>query len=258
MGAWVLLRDDRQADTPSPPQLAPAAAPALTTPPVAPVQALSAPAAPSGQAGALTVTNRFGRSGAYFLPAGFDDAPRPLLVALHGSGWNGAGFLLVLRPFAEEQGLLVIAPDSGLAPNGIATWQVGDKPGDRTDDFHHVQRALEELNALPGVRVDTARVLALGYSGGGSSASYLATNDPRFTAFAVLHGGVFAGGLGEHAIRGWFSTGQGDPARPPALVKAAAEQAGARGLAVEFHTYPGGHELSREELREVIQWWLGH
>src|SRR5256885_3949886 len=49
--------------------------------------------------------------------------------------------------------------------------------------------------------------LIAGYSGGGSSAPYIASNRPPFTHTAVLHGGVFAGGIGPRRMPAWFSTG---------------------------------------------------
>jgi len=41
-------------------------------------------------------------------------------------------------------------------------------------------------------------VLIAGHSEGGSSALYIASNRPFFTHIAVLHGGVFPGGIGPH------------------------------------------------------------
>ncbi len=108
-----------------------------------------------------------------------------------------------------------------------------------------------------GVRLDAGHVLALGHSGGGSTAPYVASTDERYTAFAVLHGGVFAGGLGPRRVKGWFSTGDQDTLRPPELVQQAAGSARESGFDdTEYHVLHEGHAVGGEELSAVLSWWL--
>jgi predicted esterase len=79
-----------------------------------------------------------------------------------------------------------------------------------------------------------------------------------YTAFAVLHGGAFPGGFGPRHVRGWFSTGDADPIRPPAMVAADAQRVRNAGFdSVLYREFPGGHELGAIELAELIRWWLG-
>ncbi len=219
-------------------------------------------AAPSGSPGPsgvflLRARNLSGRSGSVFVPAQATGVASPLLVLFHGTGGSGADMVNTFRAVAEERGIILLAPDSGHSPNGTYNWQVPDSPGDSTPDQAHVAACLAEVLAAPGLHVDHERVLALGHSGGGSSAAYMATTDPRFGAFAVLHGGVFAGGLGTHRVPAWFSTGTEDPLRPAVVVERAAAAAGAHATTVTTHLYPGGHAMSEAELRDVIAWWLG-
>jgi predicted esterase len=85
----------------------------------------------------------------------------------------------------------------------------------------------------------------------------VATNAEPYTAFAVLHGGVFAGGLGDRAVRGWFSTGSGDPLRPPRRVQDAADSVRGRGVQdVRYREFVGGHDVSLVEVHELLTWWL--
>jgi phospholipase/carboxylesterase len=216
-----------------------------------PLVAPSGAPAPSGVF-VLRARNVSGRSGSLFVPAQATAVASPLLVLFHGTGGSGADMLNPFRALAEARGIILLAPDSGRSPNGAYNWQVPDGPGDSTPDQAHVAACLAEVFAAPGLRVDRERVLALGHSGGGSSAAYIATTDARFHAFAVLHGGVFAGGLGTHRVPGWFSTGTEDPLRPPAVVERAAAAAGAHATTVTTHLYPGGHAMSEAELRDVI------
>jgi poly(3-hydroxybutyrate) depolymerase len=179
------------------------------------------------------------------------------LVAFHGTDGSGADMVQAFLDLARARAFIIVAPDSR-SFEGAFNWQVGDAPGDVTEDYTHTLACIAEVRAKVGVRVDETRVLAAGFSGGGSSAPYLATNERLFDAFAVLHGGVIRGGIGTHVIRGWFSTGQDDPARPPSLVQQSVDYI--EGLAftdITFNLYPGGHVLSAPELADVVVWWLG-
>jgi poly(3-hydroxybutyrate) depolymerase len=208
------------------------------------------------QRGALKTHNANGRSGAFFLPKNFSGEPRPLLVLFHGTGGNGDQILQAFVDLAEEKRLIVVAPDSGLLPDGTPSWQVGSLAAEVTTDRQHAEACISEVLGLDGVRIDPGKVLAAGHSGGASSAPYIASNDNRFTAFAVLHGGVFPGGLGSNRVPGWFSTGEADTLRPPAMVRGASEAAASYAASITLRTYSGGHDMSAEEVRDVVAWWL--
>jgi len=127
-----------------------------------------------------------------------------------------------------------------------------------TDDYVHVRDCVAELRAMPGVQIDPAHVLIAGFSGGGSLAPYVATNEEPYTAFAVLHGGAFPGGFGTRPVRGWMSTGLADVIRPVAGVAAAASAVKDRGIDLTISTFPGGHEMGEGEVSGVLRWWLGN
>jgi len=127
-----------------------------------------------------------------------------------------------------------------------------------TPDLTHIVNCLDWVRSHTNLVVDDAHVLIAGFSGGGSSAPYIASNRPGFTHAAVLHGGVFPGGIGPRRIPMWFSTGEQDRYRPVALVQEAATSLTNLGFTdVTFRSYPGGHDLSDVELRDLINWWLG-
>ncbi|OQX68731.1 MAG: hypothetical protein B6A08_08595 [Sorangiineae bacterium NIC37A_2] len=207
--------------------------------------------------GEIQHRNSAGRSGAFFLPPSSYERV-PLLVALHGTGSNGRAMIGEFQSLALDRGFALLGPDSRVSPAGDWTWQVADQPNERTPDFWHIHACLDELMDRYGDRLKAENVLIVGHSGGGSTAPYLATNSSPFSAFAVLHGGVFAGGLGPRQVRGWFSTGREDNMRPPSLVRAAAAQARSSGLRdIEYREFPGGHGLGEEERRALVNWWLG-
>ena len=233
-----------------------ATAPSSALPPST-SRARSTSAKPAGTTGTLTTRNSSNRTGAYYLPSEHKGEPRPLLVAIHGTGGNGSQMVEFFRDAAARESFFIVAPDSRLSPAGQYTWQVGDHPGDVTEDLEHVARCVEELRAMDGVRLDLARVLVVGHSGGASTAPYVASNREPYTAFAVLHGGVFAGGLGPRRMRGWFSTGDADPLRPPAGVQQAADDTRSAGFRdVVYREFHGGHGIGPEELNALMAWWL--
>lgn len=207
--------------------------------------------------GALTAENSAGRHGAFFLPDGYNVAPLPLFLAYHGSGGEGSQMVGALRDMAMEWRFGVVAPDSRVDPGGQYNWEVATSQGPFTEDIYHAQACLEEVLAMEGVAMDEAHLLAGGFSGGGSSGPYLATNDERFTHCAVLHGGVFPGGLGENIIPCWFSTGEEDTVRSPEHVAGQADSMIAAGFPdVVMSVWPGGHNLGPEEQAALVAWWL--
>lgn len=207
-------------------------------------------------AGPIGVQNASGRSGAYYIPPRSE--PTPVLVILHGSGGSGQGMVDGLRELAKKRHFAIIAPDSRQLPDGGLTWAVGDKQGDITPDLTHTVDCIAWVRSHTRVVVDESHVLIAAFSGGGSSAPYIASNRPGFTHAAVLHGGVFPGGIGAGRFPLWFSTGEEDRYRPPRLVQQAAASLTSLGFnSVTLSTYPGRHDLSDAESSDLIDWWLG-
>ncbi|MBM4361875.1 MAG: hypothetical protein FJ104_04285 [Deltaproteobacteria bacterium] len=201
--------------------------------------------------------NGAGRSGWIFLPVRSPGQPLPLLVGLHGAEQDGRQMISEFRPLARHRGFAIVAPSSGRGDNpGSFTWHVADAPGDRPEDFWHVRACLYELLGRADVEIDLARVIAIGYSSGGSSAAFLGTTTEPYSAFAVLHGGTFPAGLGRRPARGWFSTGASDEIRTPAHVRGHFERLRGMGLPVTYREFPGDHALSGAELTAVVDWWL--
>jgi poly(3-hydroxybutyrate) depolymerase len=160
----------------------------------------------------------------------------------------------LLAGSAEHEGFVVVAPDSRIEKG----WEVPDHPGETTEDADHIRDCVDEVRAMPDVRIDETRTLVAGHSAGGSTAPYLASTDALYTAFAVLHGGAFPGGLGPRRVRGWFSTGDSDPLRPAARVASDAAAVRAAGFDdVTFRTFHEGHGVGSEELADLLKWWLG-
>lgn len=205
--------------------------------------------------GTLTASQAEGRNGAYALPEGWNVTAPPLALLFHATGSEGEAMRASFQDLADTFGFAIVAPDSRRSPSGDWTWEVGTEPGERTPDLDFAATCIEELEGR-GLVVGSAPLLVAGHSGGASMAPYFATNDARATHFGVLHGGVYPGAFGMYEPLGWFSTGADDTIRPPALVEAAAAEAEAAGLDVEYHEFPGGHAVGLAEREALVRWWL--
>jgi predicted esterase len=118
--------------------------------------------------------------------------------------------------------------------------------------------SVREVLALPGVRVDRARVLIAGFSVGGNVAVSLASHEDLFSAFAVLHGHVELNGLGPRRVRGWLSAGDRDRIRTVEQIRRLADHLtrGAGFPEVETRAFRADHTLGDEELAALVAWWL--
>ena len=120
------------------------------------------------------------------------DPPRPVVMHFHGFGQSGADVLqdqAVVEPIVAR-GYVLLAPD-GLVPPGRSggSWSFGARPPQR-DELAFVRQVLAD--AVPRFHLDRARVLASGFSIGGSLTWYLACRAPdAFAAFAPVAGGFW-------------------------------------------------------------------
>jgi predicted esterase len=115
----------------------------------------------------------------------------------------------------------------------------------------------EVMRAL-GVRVDPARVLAVGFSVGASVAPYIATHESQFTAFAVLHGHITPASFGALRPRAWVSAGEQDRVRTADYMRSVADHLTRAGFpAVDLRVFKADHRLGDDELTALVAWWLG-
>ena len=208
---------------------------------------------PTGIAGTIRAVTSTGRQGAYYLPLHDESRALPLLVFLHGTGGKGSTSLMRLREIANQEPFIAVAPDS---VSVAGAWLVGSRAS--TEDHRHVMESVREVLALPGVRVDRARVLIAGFSIGGAAAASLASHEDVFCAFAILHGHVMVEDLGPRRVRGWLSTGDRDRLRSVAQIRSLADVlTRQKGFpAIETRTFRTDHTLGEEELTSLVAWWL--
>src|SRR5688572_27359633 len=102
------------------------------------------------------------RKVALHVPAGHDGTtPAPLAMLFHGAEGKGLGIVEALAPWADEYGLILVAPDAL-----YVSWDAISGPFGADLDFAHV--AMEA--AFDHCRVDPSRIGLAGFSDGGTYA----------------------------------------------------------------------------------------
>lgn len=181
----------------------------------------------------------------YAPAAAHDDAPRPLLIALHGAGGDenmfldgyGAG---CIRQVADEFALIVVSP---------ATLQMNPANFDAL---------VEALSA--DYSIDARRVYVLGHSlGAGVAATLARSRAERIAAACLMAGGTGFAGASRIAPT-LVIAGEIDPLGSASRVRAGCEAAAAAGLPVEFRELRDqGHTLLvGATLRSAAEWLLKH
>lgn len=108
----------------------------------------------------------------HYVPERSDDAGRPgLILALHGTGMDGASMYDSLRETAEDAGMVLVCPDA-LRPAGDGfSWTYRDEAEWFVE--HLIEWAVQEHG------VDAGRVLLVGFSQGANIALILGQTRPE-------------------------------------------------------------------------------
>lgn len=185
------------------------------------------------------------------VPYDYDhERPYPLLVVLHGYQVNG--FLqmtyLGLDKLADEEGVLVVAPDGTVNDEGLRFWNATDACCNfyesQVDDVAYLTGLVRDISAE--YNVDTRRIYLLGHSNGGFMSHRLACE--RADLFAGLVG--IAGAT-------WANEANCKPSEPVSVLQihgtadAKVLYEGATESGEFFkHPYPGA--------KETVERWRNH
>lgn len=114
-----------------------------------------------------------------FVPETMNSTARaPLLVLLHGSGRNGLSLVEKWKDLANQEGLIIVGPDS-LYSRG---WKI---PEDGPDFIHELVKFLEAKYP-----VNPRRVYLFGHSAGAGQALHLALLESQYFAATAVHAGA--------------------------------------------------------------------
>ena len=206
--------------------------------------------APVPQAGTRPLDLGAGPHPLLHVPPGVEPGQRlPLVVSLHGAGGSPEAGLALLRPLADEYGLVVLAPGS----QG-ATWDaVG---GDYGPDAERIDRALEQVFAeLP---VDAARVGIAGFSDGASYALGLGLANGELFSGVIAFSPGYVPSARRSGMPAVFITHGADDAVLPVdrtsrrIVPALRED----GYDVTYREFPGPHTVPPDLARAAVEWFL--
>jgi phospholipase/carboxylesterase len=189
--------------------------------------------------------------GVLYVPPGYrPEQAAPLIVMLHGAGGQAKPSLDVLRPAADRDGLLLLAPQS----RG-STWDA--IRGDFGPDAKQIDRDLAEV--FSRYSVDPARVAIAGFSDGASYALSLGlSNGELFKAIVAFSPGFIPPNDFRGKPRVYVSHGTRDDVLPIDLCsRALVPRLRSRGYAVAYREFDGPHAVPQEIVGEAVRWLLG-
>lgn len=183
-----------------------------------------------------------------YLPRGAHAGrPLPLVLTLHGAGGQPSGALALFRPFADEHGLVLLAPGSR-----ASTWdavRAGFGP-----DVEAIDRLLKMVFAE--VPVDPARVAVAGFSDGASYALGLGLANGRLFRRVIAFSPGFippASRVGRPAV--FVSHGDSDEVLPvQATSRRIVPALRDEGYDVTYREFAGRHAVPRSIAEAAVEW----
>jgi predicted esterase len=211
---------------------------------------------PTGTGEAPAGVQRLGldtqKDGLLYVPRGYHpNRPAALTVMLHGAGGSAEQGLSLLRRYADEHNLILIAPASC-----SYSWDIiaNDAFG---PDVLFLEQALAQ--ALATFAIDPAQVAIGGFSDGASYALCLGlTNGDLFTHILAFSPG-FSFTRERHGQPAVFiSHGVQDPVLPiDPCGRRVDRELRKQGLAVTYQEFAGKHEIPGEVADRAVEWFFG-
>lgn len=191
-----------------------------------------------------------GRRPLLFVPESYRASePAPFALTLHGANAGAPNGMKRLLPYAEENGIILLAVASR-----ERTWDV--IYGGFGPDVEHIDAALKY--AFSRYAVDPRRLAVQGFSDGASYALSLGiTNGDLFSHVIAFSAGFMSPGEAHGSPRIYTSHGTTDPILPidstsrryvPRLRRA--------GYDVVYREFEGGHRTPQAVATEAVEWFL--
>jgi phospholipase/carboxylesterase len=189
-----------------------------------------------------------GRDAQLYVPRSYDERqPAPLAVMLHGAGGDAAQGMSLLRGFADDAGLVLLAPASR-----DDTWDL--LLGDYGPDVDLIDAALDATSER--CAIDQQRVAIGGFSDGASYALSLGlTNGDLFTHVIAFSPGFMAPAARIGSPHCYVSHGVRDDvlqiSRCSRRLVPALERGGYQ---VRYREFEGAHSVPADVAREALDW----
>ena len=120
--------------------------------------------------------------------------PAPLLILLHSASTSGAHQenYMHLGPVAKKNGLIYIAPDGTINPEGKRFWNASkaccNKYKQEVDDVGYINSLIEEISAK--TPVDPKRIYLIGHSNGAFMSFTFACKTNKVAAIVAIAGAM--------------------------------------------------------------------
>jgi predicted esterase len=207
----------------------------------------------------MTATiNAFGFMHKY-LPSNNGDDSATLLL-LHGTGGNEDDLIPLGQRLAPDANTLSLR--GNVLENGMPRFfrRIAEGVLDFEDLKFRTAELAEFLDkAAKSYQFDLEKIVAFGYSNGANIAESLLWNYPQLLAGAILIRPMMA--IKSHVVPDlanmpvFISGGRYDRINPPGDIERVAEILGAAGPIVKMAMQDAGHEMTREELSQMAEWW---
>jgi phospholipase/carboxylesterase len=179
-----------------------------------------------------------------YVPPG--DKSKRLVLVLHGATETPENAMMLLRPYANDQGLILLAPKSQ-----AVTWDVVAQGG-FGPDVAAIDRLLEQVLAEYPVK----DVAVAGFSDGASYALSLGlTNGDLFRSVVAFSAGFIALQEPRGQPRIFISHGTHDSVLPIGRTsRRGVPRLRAAGYSVRYREFDGDHEVPPQIAREAAAW----
>ncbi|HYP23973.1 MAG TPA: hypothetical protein VEV43_10390 [Actinomycetota bacterium] len=191
-----------------------------------------------------------GRQPLLFVPESYDPrGPAPFALTLHGANAGAPNGMKRLLPYAEKEGLILLAVASR-----ERTWDV--IYGGFGPDVEHIDAALTEV--FSKYAIDAQHLAAQGFSDGASYALSLGiTNGDLFSHVIAFSAGFMAPGKAHGSPRIYTSHGTTDPILPiGSTSRKYVPQLERAGYDVTYTEFEGGHRTPQYVATEAVEWFL--
>ena len=181
-----------------------------------------------------------------YVPPG--DDPKTLVLSLHGAGSDPAEPIALLRPYADEAKLILLAPKS----KG-QTWDIGQ--GGFGSDVAAIDELLEQVFA----EYEVDDVAVAGFSDGASYALSLGlTNGDLFRSVIGFSPGYIAFAQQNGIPRLFISHGTRDSILPIGRTsRRGVPRLRAAGYSVKYVEFEGDHEVPPPIAQQAVAWLVG-
>lgn len=192
-----------------------------------------------------------GHDALLYVPRGHStESPAPLALMLHGAGGAAAGGLGLLKAFADEAGLILLAPGSEQYTWDLIASEYGP-------DVRLIDLALAQTFA--GCAVNKERIAIGGFSDGASYALSLGlTNGDLFTHVLAFSPGFLAPASMNGKPRIFISHGTQDRVLPiERCSRRIIRQLERASYETRYEEFDGPHTVPREIALQGVRWLTG-